>query len=104
MVAAFPHASVAVKITVTAAEQSLDNALKLFVHVTVEQASFATALPWLANQLFSADWFPVPSHCTIRFEACVVIDGAVMSCTFIVCEAVAVFPQASVAVHVRVTE
>jgi hypothetical protein len=32
------------------------------------------------------------------------ITGAVTSCTFIVCEAVAAFPQASVAVQVLVTE
>ena len=32
------------------------------------------------------------------------ITGATVSCTLMVCEAVAVFPQASVAVQVRVTE
>jgi hypothetical protein len=32
------------------------------------------------------------------------ITGAVVSSTFIVCDTVAVFPQASVAVQVRVTE
>jgi hypothetical protein len=33
----------------------------------------------------------------------VAITGAAISCTLIVCEAVAIFPQPSVAVHVRVT-
>ena len=32
------------------------------------------------------------------------ITGAVVSCTLMVCEAVEAFPQASVAVQVRVTE
>jgi hypothetical protein len=31
------------------------------------------------------------------------ITGAVISCTFIVCDAVELLPQASAAVHVRVT-
>ena len=79
VVDALPHASVAVKITVTAVEQSFASALKLFVQVTSEQVSEATAPPLLASQFWIAVWFPVPSHSTVRFEACVVIVGAVTS-------------------------
>jgi len=64
-----PQASVAVKITVTAAEQSLASALKLLVQTTAEQASVAAAFPWLFNQVVSAVVLPDPSHCTTRFWA-----------------------------------
>jgi hypothetical protein len=79
VVAKLPQASVAVKTTVTAAEQSLANPLKLFVHVTAEQESEATAPPWLANQSLSAVVLPDPSHSITRFEACTEITGAVIS-------------------------
>jgi len=104
VVEAFPQASVAVKITVTAAEQSLLSALKLLVHVTAEQASVAAAPPWLFNQSLSAVVLPDPSHSTTMFEAWVLITGAVTSWTLMVCVAVDELPQASVAVHVRVIE
>ena len=46
----FPQASVAVNSTVTAVEQSFDKELKLFVQVTSEHKSFATAPPFDCNQ------------------------------------------------------
>jgi hypothetical protein len=101
VVAEFPQASVAVKITVTAAEQSAEMVEKLFVQVTSEHVSVATAPPLLASQSVIAVPFPVPSHSTVRFEACVVITGGVTSSTLIVWVAVVVFPQTSVAVQVR---
>ena len=42
-------------------------------------------------------------HSTLKFAAETVIIGAVLSCTAIVCDAVATFPHPSVAVHVRIT-
>ena len=65
----FPQISVAVNSTVTAVEQSLDNALKLLVHFTSEQLSLATAPPLLANQFAIAVWLPLPSHSTIMLVA-----------------------------------
>ena len=50
VVDAFPQASVAVKVTVTAAEQSADSVEKSLVHVTSEQASVAEAPPLEASQ------------------------------------------------------
>jgi hypothetical protein len=102
--AALPQASVAVKITVIAAEQSLLRLLKLLVQVTLEHASVAEAPPLLFNQFSSAFWLPFPSHSTTMFEASVLMTGGVTSSTLIVCVAVDALPQASVAVHVLVTE
>ena len=68
-VAVFPQASVAVKITVTAAEQSLAKASKSFDQVTSEQLSVAVAPPLEANQASTAPWLPVPSHSTTIFAA-----------------------------------
>jgi hypothetical protein len=73
------------------------------VQVTVEQVSAAEAPPLEANQSFNAFVFPLP-HWIVRFEAWVLITGAVMSWILIVWVAVAVFPQTSVAVQVLVTE
>ena len=50
-----PQASVAVKVTETAAEQSLAIALKLLVQVTSEQLSLETAPPLFANHSVKAD-------------------------------------------------
>ncbi|MBC8883011.1 hypothetical protein H9X57_05230 [Flavobacterium piscinae] len=69
VVAVFPHASVAVKITVIAVEQSFDKALKSFVQVTSEQLSVAVAPPLDANQASTAPWFPDPSHSTTILDA-----------------------------------
>ena len=79
VVAVFPQASVAVKVTVTAAEQSADNELKSFVQVTVEQVSVAAAPPFEASHAAIAPPLPVPSHSTVMFDAWVVITGAVLS-------------------------
>jgi len=49
-----PQASVAVNTTVTAVEQSFDNELKLFVQVTSEHKSLATAPPLVCNQFVIA--------------------------------------------------
>ena len=100
---AFPHASVAVNITVTAVEQSLDNELKLFDQVTFEQLSVAVAAPLFCSQLFNALSFPDPSHSTKRLDACTLITGAVVSWTVIICVNVSeILPQSSVTIHVLV--
>src|SRR5690606_26539019 len=78
VVAVLPQASVAVKITVIAVEQSFDKASKSFVHVTSEQESEATAPPFEANQSSTAPSLPEPSHSTAMFCAWVVISGAVV--------------------------
>ena len=65
----FPHSSVAVNTTVTAAEQSLAISLKLLVQVTAEQVSVAEAPPLLVNQVNKANSLPLPSHSTTMFEA-----------------------------------
>ena len=67
VVAVFPQASVAVKTTVMAAEQSFESASKSLVQVTSEQASVATAPPLLASQALMPFWLPDPSHSTVRF-------------------------------------
>lgn len=100
VVAELPHASVAVKITFTAPEQLFGIDAKLFVHVTVEHESEATAPPFEANQLCT-DPPLLLSHCAVRFEAGVVITGGVLSCTLIVCVAVEEL-QPSDAVQVRI--
>ncbi|MBC8883019.1 hypothetical protein H9X57_05270 [Flavobacterium piscinae] len=64
VVAVFPHASVAVKITVIDVEQSFDKVLKSFVQVTSEQLSVAVAPPLEANQASISLSLPVPSHST----------------------------------------
>jgi hypothetical protein len=79
VVAVFPQASVAVNTTVTAVEQSADNVLKLFVHVTDEQVSVAAAPPFEASHAAIAPLFPEPSHSTAMLEAFVVITGGVTS-------------------------
>ena len=106
VVEAFPQASVAVKVTIAepvALQRSL-SVSKLWVQLTdPEQISVAAAPPLDANHAFRDDVFPVPSHSTVRSEAGVVMEGTVISCTIIICEAVELFPQSSVAVQVRVT-
>jgi len=78
-VSKFPQLSVAVKVTLTAAEQSFAKALKLLDQVTEEQASEATVPPLELNQACSASVFPLPSHSTIVLLAAVVICGLVVS-------------------------
>ena len=104
VVTQLPQTSVAVKITVTDVEQSADSVEKLLVHVTVEQLSEAIAPPLLASQALKESVFPCPLHSTVVLEAETVTTGAVTSCTFMVCVAVDILPQPSVAVHVLVTE
>ena len=100
VVAVLPQASVAVKVTVTAAVQSEPIELKLLVQVTAEHESFATAPPLLASHALRLAWFPEPVHSTVRFEAGVVMTGAVLSVTITVWVACDEFPHASVEVQV----
>ena len=79
VVAAFPQASVAVKVTVTAVEQSAEIVLKLLVHVTTEHVSEAAAFPFVASHAAIASPLPFASHSTVMFDAWAVITGAVMS-------------------------
>ena len=61
---ALPQASVAVNVTVAdpLAPQSSDRASKSSDQVTPEQASLATAPPWLANHAANSAALPAPSH------------------------------------------
>ena len=99
--AVLPQESFAVKITVTAVEQSFESALKLLDHVTLEQVSDATAPPLLANQSPIEFWFPSPSHSTVIFKASIVKVGGVLSSIVIVwILSSALFPQLSVKLQV----
>ena len=81
VVAVFPQASEAVKVTVAepVAPQVSETKVKLLLQVTEEQASEAEAPPLEVNQAFKAAVFPKPSHCTSKLEARVVIFGLVVS-------------------------
>ena len=92
----FPQASVAVQVLVTL----YDPAQAPFVVTSAEvkvnalpQSSVAVAIAntGVAGQLIVVGAGSAP------------ITGAVISCTLTVCEAVEIFPHASVAVQVRVT-
>ncbi len=79
------QASVAVNITVTAAEQLLEIALKLLVQLNyIEQLSDAIAPPFEFNHACSSSVLPEPLHCTTIFVAAVVKVGAMLSVTVIV--------------------
>ena len=102
----FPQLSVAVKVTEAepVAPQVSETEVKLLLQVTEEQTSVAEAPPFEANQAFNAAVFPFPSHCTSKFEACVVIVGLVLSIIVNVAVVEDEFPQLSVAVKVTETE
>ena len=99
----FPQASFAVKITVTAAEQSFESALKVLDQVTSEQLSVAVAPPLFANQSAMEFRFPWPSHSTVIFDAVTLIVGAVVSSMVILwVNTSEILPQSSFTVHVLV--
>src|SRR5690606_15136363 len=87
VVTTLPQASLPVKITSTlpVAPHAATKlaASSLFVQVTVEQLSVASAPTWFANQLFNACVVFVP-HCTIKLCACFVNTGNVVSTTLTV--------------------
>jgi hypothetical protein len=97
----FPQASVAVQVLVTEYElaQAPGVVTSTKVSVTVEQASVAVA----CTKVGETDLAMV-SQDKVTGAGSGSITGGVVSITLMVCEAVEVFPQASVAVHVRVTE
>lgn len=68
--------------------------------LTLPQSSDATAPPLLVNQVFRAVVLPAPSHSTVMFFAGDVMAGPSVSTIATVACAVAVRPQASVAVKV----
>ena len=76
-----PQTSVAVNTTVAlpvAPHRSL-KAVKSLLHVTLLQASVAVAPPLEANHAFSSALLPKPSQDTVKPEAGVSIEGAVVS-------------------------
>ena len=54
--------------------------------------------------MFRSSKFPLPSHSTVKLVATISIVGGVVSSIVNVEDAVAVFPQSSVAVKVTVAE
>src|SRR6187551_115540 len=94
-VAVLPQASVAVNVLVTVYSLAHVPGVEasLVVMFTVPQASLAIAVP---ND-------GVSGHSIVAAAGIVVNTGAVLSSTVITCDAVAVLPQASVAVNVLVT-
>ncbi len=91
----FPQASIAVHVLVTLYDPAhapcVVTSLKFNVNALPQlSVAVATANTGVAGQLI------------VVGTGNAAITGAVMSCTFIVCEAVDEFPQASVAVHVLV--
>src|SRR4029079_1760501 len=94
-VAVLPQASVAVNVLVTVYSLALVPGVEasLVVMFTVPQASLAIAVPKDG----------VSGHSIVAAAGIVVNTGAVLSSTVITCDAVAVLPQASVAVNVLVT-
>ena len=93
--AVLPQASVAVNVLVTVYSLAqVPGALaSVVVMFTVPQASVAIAVPKDG----------VSGHSMVVAAGIVVNTGAVLSSTVITCDAVAVLPQASVAVNVLVT-
>src|SRR6187399_1712696 len=94
-VAVLPQASVAVNVLVTVYSLAHVPGVEasLVVMFTVPQASLAIAVPKDG----------VSGHSIVAAAGIVVNTGAVLSSTVITCDAVAVLPQASVAVNVLVT-
>src|SRR6185503_8661007 len=92
-----PQASVAVHVLVT--EYSLAHVPGVVVLVNVSDGELSHASVALAVAKPG-----VAGHSIVLGAGSEAITGAVLSSTEIVCEAVDEFPQASVAVHVRVTE
>src|SRR6185295_12958931 len=93
----FPQASVAVQVRVT--EYSLAQVPGVVASANVNAGDASQASVAVAVTKFG-----VAGHCIVLAAGREAITGAVLSSTLIVCEAVEEFPQASVAVQVRVTE
>ena len=102
--AAFPQASVAVKVTALApvSPQRLLKLVKLFVQVTLLQVSLAVAPPLLASQAENRPVRSPPVHSTELSAAATTMIGAVLSTTVTVEVDVALLPQSSVTVRVMV--
>ena len=100
---ALSQSSVAVKITVTdpVAPQSSLNPSKSLLHSMLLQLSVAEAPPLLFNHAFNASMLPMPSHSTVWSAASMSMTGATSSTKVMICSAVLVLPQSSVAVYVR---
>ena len=97
------QSSVTVNVTVTVpvAPQSSLKPSKSLLHSMLLQLSVAEAPPLLSNHAFRASRFPAPSHSTVWFDAIGSITGATASINVMICSAVLVLPQSSVAVYVR---
>ncbi len=93
----FPQASVAVHVLLTEYDPAHAPSVVTSAEVNVKvlpqlSVAVATAKTGVAGQLI----VDVPGN--------VAMTGGVTSCTFMVCDAVDEFPQASIAVHVLLTE
>ena len=100
---ALSQSSVAVKITVTepVAPQSSLKPAKSLLHSMLLQLSVAEAPPLLSNHASNAAMLPMPSHSTVWSAACMSMTGAWSSTNVMICSAMLVLPQSSVAVYVR---
>jgi hypothetical protein len=93
---AFPHASVAVHVRVTLYSPVQSPTVVTSAKVKVKALPHASVAVATANTGVAGQFIVVAAGKAA-------ITGAVISCTFIVCDAVDAFPHASVAVHVLVT-
>ena len=96
-VAELPHASDAVQVLVTEYSWAQVPDVVASVNEREGEASHASVAEVEANEGASG-------HSIVLGAGSEAITGAVLSSTFIICDAVDELPQASVAVHVRVTE
>jgi hypothetical protein len=106
VVAAFPQASVALKMTSTAPlpAQVIPRPVKLLLQVTLLQSSVASPAPPLeANQAARSPVLPKPSHSTVTFVAGLKMVGAVVSSMLKVACVSVEFPLPSVTVKVTMT-
>ena len=97
------QSSMAVKVTVTepVAPQSSLKPSKSLLHSKLLQLSEADAPPLLDNQASNASMLPIPSHSTVTSADAGSMTGASSSMSVMICSAVLVLPQSSVAVYVR---
>jgi len=92
----FPHASVAVHVRVTLYDPAHAPFMVTSVDVSVNALPHASVAVVTANT-------GVAGQLIVEVAGKAPITGAVTSCTLIVCDATDEFPQASIAVQVRVT-
>ncbi len=95
-VAVLPQSSVAVHVLVMLYVPAHDPGVVTSFDVSATLLSHASVAVGVAND-------GAAGQLIVDGAGSVEITGAVISCTVIVCDAVAVLPQSSVAVHVRVT-